>query len=63
MPSVLRRLLLVALGALALAAPASAFTAEDGMQTMDDGVSLAYTLYTPDGAAPAGGGAPAAPKA
>jgi predicted acyl esterase len=52
---VLRRLLLVALGALALAAPASAFTSEDGMQTMDDGVSLAYTLYTPDGAAPAGG--------
>ena len=25
------------------------------MQMMDDGVSLAYTLYTPDGAAPAGG--------
>ena len=25
------------------------------MQTMDDGVSLAYTLYTPDGAAPTGG--------
>jgi predicted acyl esterase len=52
---VLRRLLLVALGSLALAAPAYAFTAEDGMQTMDDGVSLAYTLYTPDGAAPTGG--------
>ena len=55
MPSVLRRLLLVALGALALAAPASAFTKEDGLQTMDDGVSLAYTLSTPDGPAPAGG--------
>jgi dienelactone hydrolase len=52
---VLRRLLLVALGSLALAAPASAFTTEDGMQTMDDGISLAYTLYTPDGAAPTGG--------
>ena len=25
------------------------------MQTTDDGVSLAYTLYTPDGAAPTGG--------
>ena len=55
MPSVFRRLLLVALGALALAAPASAFTKENGMQPMDDGVSLAYTLYTPDGAAPPGG--------
>ena len=40
----------------ALAAPASAFTKEDGMQMMDDGVSLAYTLYTPDGAAPTGAG-------
>jgi dienelactone hydrolase len=54
-PSVLRRLLLVLLGALALAAPASAFTQEDGLQTMDDGVALAYTVSTPDGAAPAGG--------
>jgi predicted acyl esterase len=52
---VLRRLLLVALGSLALAAPASAYTKEDGTQTMDDGVSLAYTLYLPNGAAPAGG--------
>jgi dienelactone hydrolase len=52
---VLRRLVLAALGALALAAPASAFTKEDGVQMMDDGVLLAYTLYTPDGAAPAGG--------
>src|SRR5688572_11176665 len=25
------------------------------MQTMDDGIPLAYTLYTPDGAAPPGG--------
>ena len=55
MPSVLRRLLLVSLGALALAAPASAFTKEDGLQTMDDGIPLVYTLYTPDGAAPPGG--------
>jgi dienelactone hydrolase len=54
-PSVLRRLLLVALGALALAAPASAFTKEDGLQTMDDGIPLAYTVYTPDGPTPAGG--------
>ena len=51
----LRRLLLVALGALALAAPASAFTKEDGLQTMDDGVAIAFTRYTPDGAAPPGG--------
>ena len=55
MPSVLRRLLLAVLGALALAAPASAFTKEDGMQMMDDDVAIAYTLYTPDGAAPAAG--------
>ena len=36
------------------------------MQTMDDGVSLAYTLYMPDGAAPTGrlarGGRPARPR-
>ena len=51
----LRRLLLVALVALALAAPASAFSKEDGTQTMDDGVSLATSLYLPDGQMPAGG--------
>jgi dienelactone hydrolase len=52
---VLRRLLLVALGALALAAPASGFTREEGLQAMDDGVEIAFTRYAPDGAAPAGG--------
>ena len=35
--------------------PAAAFSKEDGMQTMDDGVPIASTRYTPDGAAPAGG--------
>ena len=53
-PSVLR-LLLVALVALAVASPASAFTKTDGTLTMDDGVSIATTLYTPDGAVPVGG--------
>jgi predicted acyl esterase len=52
---VLRRLLLVTIAALALASPAAAFSKEDGMQTMDDGVPIAFTRYTPDGAAPAGG--------
>jgi alpha-beta hydrolase superfamily lysophospholipase len=52
---VLRRLILVALVALACASPASAFTKEDGVQTMDDGVPIAFTRYTPAGAAPAGG--------
>ena len=50
----LRRLLLVAIAALALASPASAFSKQDGTQTMDDGVSIALTRYTPDGAAPSG---------
>ena len=49
------RLLLVTLVALAVASPASAFTKTDGTLTMDDGVSIATTLYTPDGAVPAGG--------
>ncbi len=40
---------------LSAAAPASAFSKEDGMQTMDDGVPIAFTRYTPDGAAPAAG--------
>ena len=47
-PCVLRALV-VALAALALAGPASAFSKEDGMQTMDDGVPIAFTRYTPDG--------------
>jgi predicted acyl esterase len=55
-----RRLLLLAAlaGALALAAGASgrvAFTTTSGTQPMDDGVTIAWTLYEPDGAAPAGG--------
>ena len=54
-PCVLRGLLLVSLAALALAGPAGAFTRENGIQTMDDGVPIAYTRYTPEGAAPAGG--------
>ena len=53
-PCVLRALV-VAVVALAFAAPASGFSKEDGMQTMDDGVPIAFTRYTPDGAAPAAG--------
>ena len=42
------RLLLVVLAALAVAAPAFAFTRTEGTLTMDDGVSIATTLpYTP----------------
>jgi ABC-2 type transport system ATP-binding protein len=52
---VLRRLFLVALAALLCAGPASAFSKQEGVQVMDDGVSLTYSLFTPDGAAPAGG--------
>ena len=49
------RALLVGLAALAFAAPASAFSKEDGMQAMDDGVPISFTRYTPDGAVPPGG--------
>jgi len=52
---VLRRLLLVSLVALAVAAPADAFSKQTGTLRMDDGVDLAYSLYEPDGTAPAGG--------
>jgi len=52
---VLRRLLLVAIATLALASPAAAFSKVDGTQTMDDGVSIAFTRYTPDGVMPSGG--------
>ena len=52
---VIRRLLLVFVVALAVASPASAFSKEDGMQTMDDGVTLATSFYGPDGQMPAGG--------
>ena len=46
---------LAALAALAVASPAAAFTKVEGTLRMDDGVVLATTLYTPDGAAPAAG--------
>jgi len=49
------RLLAVALGALALAAPVQAFTSEELRLPMSDGVRLAATLYLPDGAPPAAG--------
>jgi predicted acyl esterase len=49
------RALLVVLAALAFTGSASAFSKVDGMQTMDDGVPIAFTRYTPDGAAPAAG--------
>jgi esterase/lipase len=41
--------------ALLWAAPAQAFTKQTGTRTMSDGVPIAYDLYEPDGAAPAGG--------
>ncbi len=51
------RLALVAavLAALALAGQASAFTKQDGTVVMDDGVSIATTLYLPDGPQPTAG--------
>jgi len=51
----MRRALIVIAVALLWAAPAQAFSKQTGMQTMTDGVSIAYDLYEPDGAAPAGG--------
>lgn len=53
----MRRLLflLVLVCALAWASGASAFTKTDGTALMDDGVTLATTLYLPDGAPPAAG--------
>jgi esterase/lipase len=50
-----RRVLIVIAAALLWAAPAQAFSKQTGMQTMTDGVSIAYDLYEPDGATPAGG--------
>lgn len=41
--------------ALALSAPAQAYTRTDQPLAMGDGVSLASSFYTPDGAPPAGG--------
>jgi esterase/lipase len=50
-----RRLLLVVAAALLWVAPAQAFSKQTGTRTMTDGVGIAYDLYEPDGAAPAGG--------
>jgi predicted acyl esterase len=50
-----RRLLLVTAVALLWVAPAQAFSKQTGTRTMTDGVQIAYDLYEPDGAAPAGG--------
>jgi predicted acyl esterase len=47
--------LATALVLVASEAPASPFAKQDVTIPMDDGVSLAATLYLPDGAAPAGG--------
>jgi predicted acyl esterase len=51
----LKRVVLVAAAALAFTASAHAFTKQTGTRPMDDGVPIAYDLYEPDGAAPAGG--------
>jgi predicted acyl esterase len=40
---------------LVWAAPAHAFTKQSGTQVMNDGTSIAYDLYEPDGSPPAGG--------
>jgi esterase/lipase len=49
------RLLVVAAALLVWAAPAQAFSKQSGTQAMSDGVSLAYDLYVPTGAAPVTG--------
>ena len=54
MPAV-RRLFPVALAFFLWAAPAQALVKQSGFQTMSDGTQLAYDVYEPDGAAPAGG--------
>ena len=51
----LRRLLVVAIAALASASPASALTTFEETLTMDDDVKLAATHYVPDTPAPFGG--------
>jgi pimeloyl-ACP methyl ester carboxylesterase len=51
----LRRILLTALVVLVAAPQASAFSRQDFMASMSDGVPIAATLYLPDGAPPAGG--------
>jgi dienelactone hydrolase len=50
-----RRLLVVGVLCLVWVAPAHAFTKQTGFRTMADGTSIAYDLYEPDGAPPAGG--------
>jgi esterase/lipase len=50
-----RGLLTTAVVLLLWAAPAHAMSKESGSRTMPDGTSLAYDVYVPDGAAPAGG--------
>jgi esterase/lipase len=50
-----RRVAPVVLGLLLWAAPAQALSKQSGYQTMADGTKLAYDLYEPDGAVPAGG--------
>ncbi|HEY6963428.1 MAG TPA: alpha/beta fold hydrolase [Gaiellaceae bacterium] len=51
----MKRLLVIVGLALLWAAPAQAFSKQTGARTMADGTSIAYDLYEPDGAAPAGG--------
>lgn len=51
----MRRPLLIVALLLLWAAPAHAFTKQTGSRTMSDGTSIAYDLYEPDGAVPAGG--------
>jgi esterase/lipase len=53
--AVVRRLVLIAALLLVWAAPAKAFTKETGARAMSDGTSIAYDLYEPNGAPPAGG--------
>jgi esterase/lipase len=50
-----RRVLIAVAAALLWAAPAQAFSKQTGTRTMADGTSIAYDLYVPEGAAPAGG--------
>jgi fermentation-respiration switch protein FrsA (DUF1100 family) len=50
-----RRVLVLVALFLLWSAPASAFSQETGFRTMSDGTSIAYDLYLPNGAMPAGG--------
>jgi esterase/lipase len=50
-----KRLFLVVIAALLWVAPAQAFSKQTGTRAMSDGTSIAYDLYEPDGATPAGG--------